>query len=235
VIRVEHYLPMRTEYRRTTGELLRGGAASSLSAVHIFQSRQLLKKLVKVAPDIGNVVDVFLYQGTNAGDVIVMALYLRRSHVVPLRAGPNGLRQIPGVSVDGVDVFDQMVRLHFPGMQSKRLKSSARDLFGVGVNLAEVVLKLIGTVENTLEIVRYALEQFVVLLPHPLVSQLTGHMCSPQRLIMDDSSCVSLKASMVSFSGQLLTSVAQEGFLLRFSLPHNLRFPPNGNRLSRVR
>ncbi len=107
-----------------------------------------------MAPDIGDVVDVFIYQSTNARYITVLALHLRWRHVVPLDAGHNGARQILSVREHSIDMFDQMARLHLSGLLLNRLESSARDLFGVSVNLTEVVLKAAGTLEHSLQIVR---------------------------------------------------------------------------------
>ena len=123
-----------------------------------------------MAPDIGDVLNVFVYQSTNARNVTVLALHLRRRHVVPLDPGLNRARQIVSVRKNGIDMFDQMARLQLPRVLFNRLESSARDLFGVSVNLTEVVLKAAGTLKHSLQIVRYALNQLVVVFSYAFVS-----------------------------------------------------------------
>ena len=79
-----------------------------------------------MAPDIGDVLNVFVYQSTNARNVTVLALHLRRRHVVPLDPGLNRARQIVSVRKNGIDMFDQMARLQLPRVLFNRLESSAR-------------------------------------------------------------------------------------------------------------
>ena len=107
-------------------------------------------KRVQMTADIAQMVEVFLYQGTNAGDVIVLASHFHRCQITPCDTRHSGSRQIDRVLVHCLDMFDEMAWLHLPGLHASGLKSRARDLFRVTVNLPEVVLELPCAFERTL-------------------------------------------------------------------------------------